>query len=262
MSSDGWRYASASVIGTSHLKTSGVCQDANRCEILTSPAGELILVTVVSDGAGSASRSNDGAARLCNHICSSVQCHLQKAELNSIDTAAIGVWIKQFQSQMDCLAKEEGVTRREYACTLLASIVGPTSAVFFQIGDGAIVIADSDENEYAWVFWPDRGEYENTTFFVTEESALSNLHFESTTRRIWQLAILSDGLQRLALHLQTKSVHSPFFQAFFSPLRRETAGHASTLSVALEQFLNSERVNSRTDDDKTLVIATCLPQPT
>src|SRR5258708_16291791 len=65
MSMGGWRYVAASVIGTSHEKAGGTCQDANDCQIYALPAGEKVLAAVVADGAGSAVCGGEGAARTC-----------------------------------------------------------------------------------------------------------------------------------------------------------------------------------------------------
>ena len=51
MSMGGWRYVAASVIGTSHDKAGGACQDANDCQIYALPAGEKVLAAAVGLGA-------------------------------------------------------------------------------------------------------------------------------------------------------------------------------------------------------------------
>jgi hypothetical protein len=50
----GWRHIAASVVGTSHEKVGGACQDANDCQVYLLPSGENVLVAAVADGAGSA----------------------------------------------------------------------------------------------------------------------------------------------------------------------------------------------------------------
>src|SRR5258708_36290408 len=68
MISGGWRYAAASVIGTSHTKQGTNCQDANDCQIYQLPTSETVLVGVVSDGAGSARFGGGGAALCCSTL--------------------------------------------------------------------------------------------------------------------------------------------------------------------------------------------------
>jgi hypothetical protein len=63
-------------------------------------------------------------------------------------------------------------------------------------------------------------------------------------------------LQRLALHYEGRTAHAPFFRPMFAPVRAADPGRAETLSTQLAAFLGSQPVNARTDDDKTLVLAT------
>lgn len=117
------------------------------------------------------------------------------------------------------------------------------------------MVADSEEHTYGHVFWPDRGEYANTTHFVTQDEVLEHLQFESVRREIVEAALLSDGLQSIALNYQQQTAHEPFFKGFFKPLRAATEGRSHELSQSLAVFLSSPRVNEKTDDDKTLVLA-------
>src|SRR5258708_32385476 len=56
-----WRYAYASVAGTSHEKNGSPCQDAGSCRVVETIGGGPVLLAVASDGAGSARRSEEGA---------------------------------------------------------------------------------------------------------------------------------------------------------------------------------------------------------
>jgi hypothetical protein len=68
---------------------------------------------------------------------------------------------------------------------------------------------------------------------------------------------MSDGLERLTLNLGSRSVHRPFFAAIFAPLLAAGGtGEIPDLSAALEEFLRSDSVAARTDDDLSLLIAT------
>jgi hypothetical protein len=252
-----WRYAFASVIGTSHLKTGQVCQDASDCRIYQTPDGQPILVAIAADGAGSAKFAETGSQLACDVLMKAAGAFLEAGGVVSkIDSALANEWLGVFQAAVECRATEAGASPRDFACTLLVAIVGSDSAAFWQIGDGCIIIRSSDEEEFCWVFWPDRGEYENVTFFATETSAADHLQFESVQRKIDCLSVLTDGLQRLALHYETTSAHGPFFRGLFLPLESVSgAGLSQELSRSLARFLESERVNSRTDDDKTLILA-------
>ena len=49
--------------------------------------------------------------------------------------------------------------------------------------------------------------------------------------------------------------HDPFFAPFYKVLSSVGEGKEDELTAALVDFLNSDRVNERTDDDKTLALA-------
>jgi hypothetical protein len=166
-------------------------------------------------------------------------------------------WFDRFLEAVNELAESNGYRVKDYACTLSAAIIGTEQAVFIQVGDGTIVVSQQAEpGEYGWVFWPEKGDYENETVFLTSPNAQAHIQFESHVRRYDEVAIFTDGLQRLALQLANQAAHAPFFRGVFHPLVKEQEGHAAGLSQHLAEFLGSPRINDRTDDDKTLIIAT------
>jgi hypothetical protein len=259
MNSGGWRYIAASVVGTSHTKVGGACQDSNDCQLHQLSSGDNILVAVVSDGAGSAKFGGEGAALACSVFLDLVADHISgghSVEQVSIESARF--WLDVLKTRLSSQAESVSQPLREFACTLLGAIVADSCSAFIQIGDGAIVVADSEESEYGHIFWPDRGEYENTTHFITEESVDSHLRFEFVRRQIVEVALFSDGLQRLALDYRSQTAHRPFFEGLFRPLRKASEGRSEELTQFLVEFLSSARVSAKTDDDKTLVLATKL----
>lgn len=253
-----WRHVSASVIGTSHERVGGVCQDSNTCVVLPNLPDGDVLLAVVADGAGSARQAETGSTVACRSIRDSAALFLATGRLSHITKETVQEWVTAFQQEIADAASELNLTLRDYACTLLASIVGMDQAVFFQIGDGSIVVADSEEQSYGHVFWPERGEYENATFFATDVEFANNLQFENVPRNVVEVAMFSDGLQRLALDFAKSMPHEPFFRGLFPTVRRMPAETTDQLTQSLSNFLGSSRVNERTDDDKTLVLATRL----
>ncbi len=85
---------------------------------------------------------------------------------------------------------------------------------------------------------------------------MDQLQFSLVQERVAEIALLSDGLQRLALDYQSRTPYHPFFSGLFSPLRRASRESLPALNSHLANYLNSTRINDRTDDDKTLVLAT------
>lgn len=256
MSDTGWRFANASVIGTSHLKQEpAICQDFSYCE--ASQVGEdEVFLAIAADGAGSASHSAEGAKTACESVreffCQFASVGRSVTEIDR-DTAV--QCITKCRFKLTELASTVGLPPREFACTLLVAMVSSNSSAFFQVGDGAIVVDGIDCEPFNYIFWPDRGEYENTTVFVTQEEALEHLQFDLVDRPIRKLAVFTDGIQHLALNLKEHVPHAPFFSPLFSHLSNCPQGRSDDYTYHLQQFLASDRVNSRTDDDKTLIVA-------
>ena len=247
---DGWKYAAASVVGTSHLALpSGVCQDAHHC-VYDSDTDRLICV--VSDGAGSASRSEYSARLTCDLVADSIaRADSERAHSKSFALETL----EAVRSALRQEASQENLSVREFACTLLVCIATPNRTTFWQIGDGAICFRFPAEDTYRFAFWPAKGEYANETYFVTDSESMNELEFDSIDS-IADIALFSDGLERLALDFKAGEVHTKFFTGLFPYLYREAAGHLTEIEEKLKDFLGSERINSKTDDDKTLILAT------
>ena len=255
-----WKYTYVSVIGASHQKVNSPCQDSSICQVIQDINGEEVLVAVVSDGAGSAKFSDHGSSLACSLFVKEVTNYLaEEKRVKDLEVSFFENWIDQYQDVISSHAKDFKATIREFACTLVAAIVGNDHAAFFQVGDGAIVILDpepeSGEDHYKWSFWPAKGEYENTTFFITDPKVKKNIQFDVLPKSVEEVSLFTDGIQHLTLHYQSKTVHNPFFKPMFHVLRKVDKGNLVNLNSSLEKFLSSERINEKTDDDKTLLLA-------
>jgi len=245
-----WRFAAARAIGTSHLKVSLPCQDRLVCELL--PNGSL--VAAVADGAGSAALAERGAEIAVVTVIAHLKHSLEEArtDFDVVLREAAALAREAISAEAD----REGAALRSYASTLLAVVLSRDSGGALQIGDGVMIVSDGGD-EWSWVFWPQRGEYANTTHFLTDEGALDRLEAEVFSTGITDIALMSDGLEPLALHYASRTVHDPFFKGMFQSLvKAEGCAEIHALSASLEQFLSSERVGSRTDDDVSLILAT------
>lgn len=249
-----WRCVHASVSGTSHGSFPDTCQDAHRVELIAGPSSEPCLLIIVADGAGSAMFGGEGASLACDQACSTLVGRLGLAPLNgTLDEDDIHEALSAVRA---CLSRESvkrGIETRDLACTLIGVVILPHGAVYFQCGDGAIVVGN--QGRYETVFWPDSGEFVNCTYFITDDDAFSHLHVRFVTTPPAEVAVFTDGLQHLALSYADKSVHAPFFAPMFSRLESVNVEECTGLNEALATFLDSRPVNERTDDDKTLVLA-------
>lgn len=242
-----WKLAAAAATGVSHLRTGAPCQD--RHAVLVD--GDR-LVVAVSDGAGSASRAEAGAQLAVETALAHLATCLPHAE--PVWEDAVRQAARNARQAVLDLADREGLAPREFACTLLLIALSGSKGAALQIGDGLIAYRDADA--WGWFFWPQKGQYANTTNFLIEEDAEAKFECVPVRERVAEVAVMSDGLETIALHFASLSIHEPFLEAVLAPLRSSSeTGLSFRVSQALEGFLTSDRIASRTDDDLTLVLA-------
>ncbi len=252
-----WKYGLASVCGTSHAKTGAPLQDASRAEVILDAADASIFVAVASDGAGSAAQAQIGSQLACDLFLADVKSYFAcGGSVTQLSPEFIGWWIDRFQQAVRQQIEATPHNLSDYACTFLAAAIGPECAVYFQLGDGAIVEATHEDSaSYAIVCWPQQGEYANTTNFLTDADAKEKCVVAQHNYAVDEVALFTDGIQNLVLDYRQKTAHAPFFTPLFSWLRPRPAGFSEELSQALAVYLHSEKFNARTDDDKTLILA-------
>lgn len=266
-----WKYVFASVAGTSHAASQIPCQDASACEVVTAADGTRVLLAAVSDGAGSAARADRGAQLVCaSFIQRSRDLFAAGRSLHDLNDEFARGWLAGVQGKIFAEADEADLDPGDYSSTFLGAVIGENEATFLHLGDGAIVIARrasaSPSQLYRCLSWPQQGEYVNSTHFVTDPDAADKIAFWYEAG-VDEVAIFSDGIQHLVLDYEYQLAHAPFFNSLFSWLRAspefadpdQAAGALSPapgLVDSLQNYLNSPKVNERTDDDKTLILAT------
>lgn len=254
-----WNLISASVAGSSHSRDGTPCQDAYQCTLTEN--GWLLIA--VADGAGSAKHSQLGAVRAVQAVITWLEEALQ-ATVPQDEAGWEGLLFEAFErarAAVLALAAQDDRPARLFASTLTVVIASDDWLVTGQVGDG-VVVAQTASGELLTVLPPQRGEYANETYFLIADDAL-----DSFTGRIYRqnenleplsaLAVMTDGLLRLAFDLSEDRPHAPFFKPLL-----DFAANPKNLSRAHEQlraFLDSPRINARTDDDKTLVLAAKIP---
>ncbi len=251
-----WRHVAQSLLGPSHAAENAVCQDSHLVQVLGDDQCDgQTIVACAADGAGSAKHSDLGSALACQTIIDNASRYFDAhGNFNKLQREDIVAWLEKIREKLLLAAQEQGYSMRELASTLCVAIVTPGGSFFFQIGDGAITIGH--HGVYGVVFWPQSGEYANTTNFVTSDNFKDHLVFQTTTTPISDFAIFTDGIERLALNFDTQTPHLPFFQPLFQAIRSSSPG--GNLAADLGKFLQSESITSRSDDDKTLILASQL----
>lgn len=245
-----WRVIHARATGTSHLNSGLACQDALGWCVL--PCG--LLAIALADGAGSAPLAETGA----NLAVETALASLQKADANQVpqDMQAWGDAVRQaFLAARQCLLQEAADTSQPVnalATTLICLVAAEDGLVLGQVGD-SLLVARTPQGDLYTLSRAQRGEYANETTFLTMPDALDRTYIQAVELDLAGLAVMSDGLLRLAVKLPEYTPHAPFFAPLWTFAAR--TGDNTQANQQLAEFLASDRVCSRTDDDKSLVLA-------
>lgn len=243
-----WRVIACSVRGTSHLRSGLPCQDYSSF-LHTYFESEKVTIVGIADGAGSSKASDIGSMEAVEHILRRIATWPKR--IGDIGEEQAKTWVEESRQQLDLIATTKQLELRDLSCTLLVAILGDAESVFFQVGDGAWIAEYQGTCEV--ITWPRAGEYANETTFITSPKWEENLQFRRWTDSAMSFAGFTDGVQSLALHFASKSVHAPFFAPMFSVLH--STDDETSLIAPLHGFLDSPEINERTDDDKTLTLA-------
>ncbi|MDR3560792.1 MAG: PP2C family serine/threonine-protein phosphatase [Negativicutes bacterium] len=243
-----WKIAGCSLAGTTHIRRGRSCEDAVGWFI----HGDL-LVIAVADGAGSAAQPSLGSvvavrgalttlwnvSVLGNPICSE----------NA--TEILGNTCQTTLNIMCRTAAELGIEPNELASTLIVVVANRTFCAAAHIGDGAVVVEDAN-GTLTTLTPPTNGEFANEVVLLGCLPTIDVKVNSLPEFPIKSVAVLSDGLQRVALQMPQCTPHAPFFSPIFDRLQCFSESEMESL---LKEFLNSPRVNARCDDDKSLVTA-------
>jgi hypothetical protein len=246
-----WRHAAGQSTGSAHERLQKPCQDRFRCGTVDQHA---TLIAVVADGAGTAEHAHVGAEIAVDTMWNVAQLGVKAGRRDLDAVFREGAALARQRILEAAAERQAGV--RDLACTLLAVAIAPLGGAAFQLGDGAIVTTERDA-QWRCVFWPQKGEYANSTSFLSDENALEKAEVRRLGDDILDVALFSDGLEQLAIHFASRSAHAPFFRGMFAPLwALGGAGESVSLSRDVNTLLASALVRARTDDDATLVMAT------
>jgi hypothetical protein len=202
----------------------------------------------VSDGAGSAERSAEGSQLAVQKATRFLAERLRDVHPNSEEgwKALLEKTLKDVRAALEELA---GTNLKALATTLLLAIATPEWLAIAQVGDGAIVGEFGFDELRVLTVWG-KSEYINETVFVTSSEFLTEAHYAvATAQNLTGIVLFSDGMQMLALQSADNTAHKPFFVPLL-----EFASRPDSVVEELEEFLQSDRVCERTDDDKTLVV--------
>jgi serine/threonine protein phosphatase PrpC len=240
-----WKVTAVSVSGSDHENVGTPCQDAHYFKLL----GKEVIVSAVADGAGSALYGDVGAKIA---VQTSVKNIISKFnQTNNKDWKEL--LTDSFKIAIQAIEKKSEIydaSMRDFATTLILTIACSNMVVAAQVGDGAMIINGSEDGLIA-LTKPQNGEYINETSFIVSQNALDIMQIESWQGSVKNMAVISDGLQMLALKMPEGTPHAPFFMPLFNFI----SNTKKKAKEQLESFLRSQRVRERTTDDLTLLLA-------
>ncbi|MEX2543206.1 MAG: PP2C family serine/threonine-protein phosphatase [Trueperaceae bacterium] len=240
-----WKVIAASVAGRAHTTHDKGNEDA----VLTDRRRDGTVLLALADGAGSAGLAGEGARLAVDAAIAALRREsIQGDRLDQALRAAL----KQVRKEVGAKARQLRVRPRDFACTLLLAVAREDTLAVLQVGDGAVIALG--EEGWSRITQPQRGRYAGETTFVTSRgaSALAEVEIRSLAP-LRALALLSDGLEPVATDMTNGTPHGPFFDPLvtFAAADRPVAEQ----EAAISSFLASDRVQSRSSDDLSLILA-------
>lgn len=248
----GWFVASGGVPGADHRAQARPCQDRHGWKAL--PGG--ILIAAVADGAGSRTRSGEGAEIVVRVALEELET-LALAPPTTRDGWEHSVRDLFFRAwcALDDYATTELIRLNELDTTLTCVIATRDLCVIGQVGDGAVVL-NLDRQGLVLPLPPETGEYANATWFITRLSSHpDHVHVAVVERPISGMGLITDGLVDYTLdgppgHLGPRA---SFWETFLGIMRESI--HDGDQSPRVEGLLGSAKVQEHSRDDLTLILA-------
>ena len=242
----GWQTVAASTTGKAHLLKGKANEDACLCASRL----DAVLLLCAADGAGSASRAAEGSSFV-------TQAALAYLAQDTFPQSKLG-WetyllelLYKVRRTLQEHADGQALSPHDFASTLLLTVIGEKYIAALQLGDGAIVV---QKESLRLLTKPFHGRYASETVFVSsddymDKASVSVIEAEGVSG----LALLTDGLESVAIEQKYATPFVPFFEPLFNFVQKESSTY--TASLAITEFLSSERISSRSADDKTLMLA-------
>lgn len=248
-----WKIVGASVIGTSHERLGGRCEDAWSFHNLKVKEG-FCLGICVCDGAGSAPKGWVGAGAASRLVPEWITSNFEILYRGDDDLWRKSFW-KNIRKPIEIMASRSKSKLKDYACTVVSSVVHSDGRwMVVHIGDGAVV--GRFENGSRILSFPAKGEHANETYFLTDASlqnsaTLTRGSSEDKSGVLTGFALFSDGLEGSLISKSDGQV-APAVSQMLGWL---DGYDASDVLPALKKNL-IDVFRPLTSDDCTLVIAT------
>jgi hypothetical protein len=164
------------------------------------------------------------------------------------------------QEETRDIAKRKGRDYDDYGATLHALVAGNDFIAYMHVGDGVLVYRDDQgkyrdpakNGHYHLPCIPIKGEYDNeTVFFNCDDDARRSAKTFYLPCAPSFFSLATDGIEKVALlgRKENWKPHPSFFVYLSSLLDTDDP------EKALREFLLDERIEERTNDDRTIIFA-------
>lgn len=246
-----WIAAAASIPGRSHLCAGIPCQDASLAGC--SPRPHLF----VCDGRGSASHSDIGAmaavaalrAQLDNAagLFEMVLDGEDAAEAQKLEPCLSQLLYRTAAQEQQRQAERIGANPADFEHTLLMVVCGRRRFLCIQVGDGGIAMK-TDGNSVEMLSQQARGEFANTTFFVSHSRKTSWRHVLKDMEGVSGFMAFSDGTaEKLVVNVNNAAA-----PAIGQIIDRAAAGKFDRKEIL--GFLTESHWEPQVQDDRSLAL--------
>lgn len=252
--SQNWTCAHASVAGAHHRSAGREKQDTLAVHHTSGAQGTTLFVAV-ADGAGNAPLGQVGSQAAATAALQAVQNSKSRAN-EQAPALTLQEAYRAAVAEVTETAQRENRALREYATTLILTLIDNCQLAVCQTGDGAVVVR-TDDGQLLLAAPPQKGQYPNETSFITEQPTPKPAVREMSIGRITGVVAFSDGLEPFLLDRQLQP-HPPALGPLFRWADDIVGLNAANRELA-EQW-QSPGIADRSRDDITICVA--VRQPT
>jgi hypothetical protein len=239
------KVAGASVRGKSHIRDGRPCQDKY---FVWRGKDKKSAGIALADGAGSSSYSQIGAEYSAKAVIPFVKHNFDVYYKNPFDA---GIIISKFLVDgLSEVAKTYGLKLTDMACTMLFVVISRRKNIIRylagHIGDGTIFY-EHNSKRVKVLSEPERGEYANTTIFLTSNKVKSKFRiYSGILKRPIAFMIMSDGVADTLYIKRTKEPNQVYCQQIFNWCNKYSQ---KKISKALQWNLESGVFREVSSDD-------------
>jgi hypothetical protein len=237
--------AYSKVIGRSHQASGDVCQDA--VEVVS--IGDFYTLAL-SDGAGSAARSDEGSNALVSALTEYFSKNKEIYSSFSLENIQEHVCLVISQVRTKLIAKGE---LNLFHATLVFMVGNQSLVHVFHLGDGAGLVGERISKNEILLHRsdPHNGEFSNETYFFTEDSWQTHLRSFSVKNPEFCI-VCSDGVDPF-LWDSAKGTRVGFLKPLLNNVL-SAAGDIELANKALLSIISDPRADQVTSDDKSLAV--------